>query len=102
MNTHSSITTIQADLTARIDALPRDCATNHMASDLEAIRRIAKANGMYPAITVIHAIDAALARGERGALVQGWLPILRDAVRCERTDAGADTTFAAACAVRYG
>jgi len=41
-----------------------------------------------------------LGRGERGPLIDGWLAILRDAIGCERHDAAACETFAAACSVR--
>ena len=35
---------------------------------------------MFPAVTVAHALESALARGERGPLIRGWLDILREAV----------------------
>ena len=54
-----------------------------MASDLDQVRRIARAAGMFPAVTVAHALESALARGERGPLIRGWLDILRDAVGCD-------------------
>ena len=75
--------------------LPRD-----LAEDLDAIRRIAQANGMQPAVSVAHVLDAALARGERGALIHGWLDILRDAIGCERVDGATCDAYVAACSVR--
>lgn len=96
---------IVAELSARIDLI--DARADHsrpndLASELESIRKLAHANGIQPAVTVIHAIDSALARGEHRAMIHGWLSILRDAVGCDRRDADADTAFAAACIVRYG
>ncbi|MES2753095.1 MAG: hypothetical protein V4659_00355 [Pseudomonadota bacterium] len=91
---------IRADLALRIAALERTERPAALASDLDDVRRIAHAAGMFPAVTVAHALEAALARGERGALIHGWLDILRDAVRSERTDAGACDTYSAACSVR--
>jgi uncharacterized protein (DUF2267 family) len=96
---------ICAELDQRIEAIrqraPR-ARPGEIASDLQAIRRIARANGMIPAVTVLQALDSALARGEHGALVDGWLSILRDAVGCDRRDAGTQAVFAAACSVRFG
>lgn len=96
---------IIAELAARIDmidARARNARAGELASELEAVRAMACANGIQPAVTVIHAIDSALARGEHRAMIHGWLSILRDAVGCDRRDADADAAFAAACVVRYG
>ncbi|MHA6722119.1 hypothetical protein [Sphingomonas sp. RS2018] len=91
------------DLVARIDAVDRRCdalRAGEVAAELEAIRRIAARHGMMPAVTVVHALDGALSRGERGPLVHTWLDILRDAVGCGPGDARTCDTFAAACTVR--
>ena len=91
------------DLTARVDAIDRRAdrlRPGEIAGELEAIRRIAARHGIGPAITVVHALDAALSRGERGPLVHGWLAILRDAVGCASYTPAAVETYAAACAVR--
>lgn len=71
-----------------------------LAGEVEAIRRVALANGMYPAASVAHVLEMAIARGERGPLVAAWLQVLADAVRSERTDDAACDTFTAACSVR--
>lgn len=94
---------VHADLVARIDAMDAHAEylkPGELACELEAIRRIAARHDIGPATTVVHALDAALARGERGPLVHGWLAILRDAVGCPRYAQGAAETYAAACAVR--
>jgi hypothetical protein len=94
---------VQAELTARIFAIAgrANCDTcDSMAIEVDTIRRIARANGFYPAAAVAQAVESALGRGERGPLIDGWLAILRDAVGCERHDAAACETFAAACSVR--
>lgn len=93
----------RADLVQRITALDLRASTGHaadLAQDLDAIRRIAYAAGMQPAVSVAHVLDAALARGERGPLVHGWLEILRDAVACDRADAPTCDAYVAACSVR--
>ncbi|WP_423326725.1 hypothetical protein [Sphingomonas sp. 4RDLI-65] len=94
---------VKADLAARIAAIDvrapysRPC---DIATEIDAIRVIAHSNGLNPAVTVAHFVDSALSRGENGALVHGWLAILRDAVGCERQDVQACHAFAAACSVR--
>ncbi len=94
---------VRADLARRIDAVDRYAdlwRPCEIASELDHIRRTAFAAGLAPALTVIHALDTALSRGERGPLVHGWLAILRDAVECPASDARTCDTFAAACSVR--
>ena len=94
---------MRAALVRRIDDVSRDCDSwqpCQIADALEDIRRDAFTSGMIPAVTVIHAIDAALARGERGPRVHGGLAILRDAVDCNTVDARTCDTFAALCSVR--
>ena len=92
---------IRAELALRIAALEADGTSRRLASDLDQVRRIANAAGMFPAVTVAHALESALARGERGPLIRGWLDILRDAVGCDRSDPHTCDTYAAACSVRY-
>lgn len=94
---------IRADLVARIDAMDRQAGqarAGDLAYELDAIRRIVARHGIGPAVTVVHALDSALSRGERGALVHGWLGILRDAVGCNVSSQAAAETYAAACVVR--
>ena len=91
------------DLVARVDAIDRRAdrlQSGEIVCELEAIRRIALRHGIGPALTVLHALESALSRGERGPLVHGWLAILRDAVGCTTATEAASETYAAACAVR--
>ena len=87
---------------AAFGVLGHGITADDLARDLDQIRRIAHANGMMPAVTVAHALESALARGERGPLILGWLDILSDAIGCGEYDARACDTYAAACSVRYG
>jgi hypothetical protein len=94
---------VRADLLARIAAI--DVRAPHVSPcdlvpQVDAIRLIAHRAGMAPAVTVAHFIDSALSRGERGALVHGWLQMLSEAVDCERQDLEAAHSFAAACSIR--
>lgn len=94
---------IRADLMQRIAALDSRAdreRTRDLAQDLDAIRRIAQASGLQPAVSVAHVLDAALARGERGPLIHGWLDILKDAIGCERIDGPTCEAYLAACSVR--
>lgn len=97
--------TLRADLCARIAILAQglaDTPSPLIAEEIDDIRRIAMRHGMIPALTVIHALDLALARGERGPMVAGWLDLLSVSCGCERSDAAAGEAFAAALSVRLG
>jgi hypothetical protein len=94
---------IRSDLNARIAAIDVRapyCSARDLAPAVDAIRTIAHRAGMQPAVTVAHFIDSALARGERGVLVHGWLVMLREAVGSEQQDLDAAHRFAAACSIR--
>lgn len=95
---------IRAELSARITAVGLRTATarcDELVAAIDDIRRIARANNLRPAVTVAHAVEEALARGERGALVAGWLAILGDAVHIEANDGATCDLYASACSVRY-
>ena len=94
---------VQTELAARVAMIGRRAptvSTATLATEIDSIRAAALAHGLYPAVAVTQAIEAALARGERGALVLGWLSILRDAVSCDRHDGPACETYLAACSIR--
>ncbi len=94
---------IQSELAARIGVISMVSARRRadaIAIEIGQIRQIANRHGLYPAVAVSHALESALARGECGALIQGWLSILGDAIGSERHDPAACETFAAACSVR--
>lgn len=101
--TAGDIQTIKADLAARITTIDAHAGVSRLcdlAQEIDIIRQIAHRNGMRPAVTVAQALESALARGERGPLIHGWLAILRDAVGSDRADGAACDTYAAACSVR--
>ena len=94
---------VRHELGSRIAAL--DVRTPYarpgeLALAVDEIRVIAHAAGLAPVVTVVHFIAAAIARGERGPGVHGWLQVLNDAVATDRQDAGACDAFAAMCSVR--
>lgn len=94
---------VKADLAARIAAIDGRAPyaeARDLAPEVDAIRLIAHRHGLNPAVTVAHFLDWALARGECGPLLHGWLGMLSEAVASERQDIAACDTFAAACSVR--
>jgi hypothetical protein len=95
---------VRAELAQRIMTIgmaASRASASDLARDLDALRSLAQRNGFHPAATVAHALETALARGERGPLIQSWLGVLQDAVGCGRNDAHACEAYAAACSVRY-
>lgn len=101
--TGQSLEQVRADLARRVAAMnaraPRARA-RELATEVDAIRAAARRAGLHPVVTVAHLLNDALSRGERGALIHGWLHVLGDAVRCDRSDPDACRAYAAACAVR--
>ncbi len=92
---------IRHDLANRVAAIEWRATPARIADEVDRIRAIAHRHRMLPAVTVAHLLESALARGEQGALIHGWLALLREAVVCERQDQGACDAFAAACTVRF-
>ena len=92
---------VKAELSRRIGAIEWRAGPARLAGDVDAIRVIAHRNHMLPAVTVAHLLERALARGECGRAVHGWLAVLNDAVACERQDGAASDSFAALCATRF-
>lgn len=94
---------LTSELNQRIDSIgarAARAATADLAADLDAIRVIAAANGMTPALPIVHALETALAAGQRGPMIADGLSLLRDAVACGRSDQRTGAAFAAACAIR--
>jgi len=71
-----------------------------LAGAVDAIRSVAQAEGRLPVVAIARAIEAALARGERGVVINGWIAMLGEAVGCERSDGDCTSVFLAAGAVR--
>jgi hypothetical protein len=93
---------VMAQLSQRIDALGRQGDHVHaatLAADLDAIRRLAAANGFCGIAPVVHSLEAALGRGARGPVVANGIALLRDAARCGN-DPRSGAALAAACALR--
>ncbi|WP_404372429.1 hypothetical protein AB5I39_05945 [Sphingomonas sp. MMS24-J45] len=66
---HATPRTVQNDLAARVALIGSrapTATTTVLATEVDAIRAVALAHGLYPAVAVTHAIEAALARGSAG------------------------------------
>lgn len=98
---NDSMHDIRTDLIRRISAIEWRAGPTTIAREVDAIRRKAHLAQMLPAVTIAQMLESALARGERGALVHGWLAMLREAVSSEQQDVAASRAFAAACQVRF-
>jgi hypothetical protein len=93
----------RADLLSRIDAVNgrlERLAPGQLIDEIDTIRSLARRHGIGPAVTVAYALREAIARGERGCMIAGWMGILRDSVSCGRGDTQAHDTFTAACRLR--
>jgi len=99
----AAIGLIKSELAARVGVVSAFSARRHreIAIEIGAIRQIAHRHGLHPAVAVSQALESALARGERGTLIQGWLSILGEAIGCDRQDRAACEIFVAVGSVRF-
>lgn len=94
---------IQAQLAQRtllLGARAAKSSARDLAVEVDDIRRLAMRHGMYPAASVAQALESALARGDSGPLVTGWIAILAEAIGSDRHDGTACDSYAALCTVR--
>lgn len=91
---------VKAELTRRATRLGARPGVAALAGEIDAIRRIASQNDMLPVISVAQVLESALARGEQGPLISGWISLLREAIGSERQDRFARESYLAACSVR--
>lgn len=93
----------QGDLARRATLLARrigSTSRQEIAVEVDQIRRVAIRLGMLPAAGIAQALESALARGDSGPLVTGWIAILAEAIGGDRHDAQAFDSYAALCSVR--
>jgi hypothetical protein len=94
---------VRATLCSRIDGVAAELSHQNVArlcTNVDLIRSTAQAHGMIPLAQLARTLESALAGGERGAMVLGYLDMMRDAAGCERIDLAASESFAAAMSVR--
>jgi len=85
---------------ARLDLMARHCRARDLAAEVDSIRIAADASGRMPVSAVARALERALARGETGPIVIGWIAMLAEAAGCGRDDQASGQVFLAAGAVR--
>ena len=91
---------VQAELIRRATMLGVRPGLAALAGEIDTIRRIAVQNGMLPVASVAQVLESALARGDQGPLITGWIALLREAIGSERQDRFARESYVAACSVR--
>lgn len=91
---------VQAELVRRGAQLGSRPGKVPLAADIDMIRRIAVQNGMLPVASVAQVLESALARGDQGPLITGWIAVLREAIASTRQDRSARDAYVAACSVR--
>ena len=87
---------------ARLDETARHDGLRALATEIDAIRAVADRHGIGPVSAVARAVERAIARGESGATVRGWIGLLGEAVQGGRTDAASGSVLLAAGAMRLG
>lgn len=85
---------------AKLNVMASHARPADLAGAVDAIRAMAQTEGRLPVVAVARAIEAALARGERGVVIRGWIAMLGEAVGCDRSDMDCSSIYLAAGAVR--
>lgn len=94
---------IRDGLCARIAQLDRDfrsLSIGELGRRVDAIRQIARANGLEPVSRLAAGLGDMLARGGRGPSVRPYLDGLRDAVDCAQQDEATARVYMAAVNLR--
>lgn len=94
---------VRGELCARIDQLDRDfrlLSIGELGRRVDAIRRLARVNGLEPTSRLAGGLGDALAREGRGAMVRPYLEGMREAVGCDPADRGASEAILASVSVR--
>ncbi|WP_219894321.1 hypothetical protein [Aquisediminimonas profunda] len=96
----------QAQLWERIDTLAASLpqlSISRLAHEIDDLRRIAGEHGLAPVVEIAHRLESELALSRGGPTVASFLEAMRDAVGCDRLDAGATQAYLAAVNQRlYG
>lgn len=85
---------------ARLNMMAGHARPAELAGAVDAIRAMAQREGRLPVVALARAVETALARGERGVAIRGWIAMLSEAAGCERSDADSTSIYLAAGAVR--
>ena len=94
---------VRRELCARVAQLDRDfrlLSIGELGRRIDAIRHIARANGLIPASRLAGGMADALARDGRAAMVRPYLDGMREAIACDPADAQAGDALLASISVR--
>ncbi|MGH6780532.1 MAG: hypothetical protein ACREB5_00295 [Sphingomonadaceae bacterium] len=94
---------VRDEICARIAQLDRDfrlLSVGELGKRVDAIRQIARANGLEPVSRLAAGLGDTLARGGRGPSVRPYLEGLRDAADCEHQDEETARAYLAAVNLR--
>jgi hypothetical protein len=100
---------VRAELCDRLEALTRmtcQLTARDFAARLEAIRTLAAAYGLTPAVRLTEALERAVAERGRAGLaacpIALYLTRLKDAIGCEKVDERTSEALLASVSVRFG
>jgi hypothetical protein len=99
------LTVVRADLCDRLDALQRVAerlTVRDMMQGIDSIRTIAAAYGLTPVVSLADVFERAIRAQPRGCPAGLYFDRLRDAIGCQRLDAGASEALIASVSVRLG
>lgn len=95
---------VQTQLCDRIDRIAIELphlSVSRLAHEVDDLRRIAANHGLAPVVEIARRMESALAASDGGVMAMSFLETMRDAVGCERLDAGATQTYLAAINQRF-
>ena len=94
---------LRGELSARIAQLDRDfrlLSIGELGRRIDAIRQLARHQGLVPASRLAGGLADALARDGRAAMIRPYLDGMRDAIACDPTDLAAGDALLASVSVR--
>lgn len=103
MGNEDALIGIRAGLCERIDAIAgalSQLSIHRLCEQVDAVRVIAQEYGFVPLAQLARALETTMALGDRGAMVLGYLDLMRDAAGCQRLDPAASEAYLAAASVR--
>ncbi len=101
---HDGLMIIRAQLCDRIDTMLAQLGRltpGQLASQIDDIRMIARDHGLAPLEALAQGLEARLSTLSSGPSIKTYLATMRDAVGCERVDAGAVQAYLAVMAQRF-